>query len=304
MTDLVVVGSNHSGASTDQQLIELWLSSSSGSRHTRDAYVRDVARFLAHAQKPLGALTLADVLGWASTLVGGAESSTARRLSACKSLLSFAHKTGYITFNVGAAVRLPKLRNNLAQRILTEEELVRLVAASSDPVRTLPPGGCLFGSPQRRNHALLRLLYVSGARVSELCALNWEHIQPSQYGATLTLHGKGGKTRHVLVPQATADELASFRDGSPDHHPVFVTRQNKRMGAHAVWALIKVIAKKAGILKPVSPHWFRHARASHALDRGAPISMVQADLGHASVATTGRYLHARPGDGSARYLPL
>ena len=67
---------------------------------------------------------------------------------------------------------------------------------------------------------------------------------------------------------------------------------------------MKRAAARAGIDLPVSPHWFRHAHASHALDRGAPIHLVQATLGHASIATTGRYLHARPRDSSSRYLPL
>ncbi len=115
---------------------------------------------------------------------------------------------------------------------------------------------------------------------------------------------KGGKTRHVLIPQATADELASFRDGAPDHHPVFISIQNKRLSTRAVWDVVRNTAIKAGITKPVSPHWFRHARASHALDRGAPIGLVQQDLGHQNISTTSRYIHAKPGDGSARFLVM
>lgn len=63
-------------------------------------------------------------------------------------------------------------------------------------------------------------------------------------------------------------------------------------------------ARTAGIALAVSPHWLRHAHATHALDRGAPIHLVQATLGHVSVATTGRYLHARPSESSGKYLPL
>jgi integrase/recombinase XerD len=68
--------------------------------------------------------------------------------------------------------------------------------------------------------------------------------------------------------------------------------------------IVRKAAERAGIELPVSPHWFRHAHASHALDRGAPIHLVQATLGHASITTTGRYLHARPSDSSSRFLPL
>ena len=72
----------------------------------------------------------------------------------------------------------------------------------------------------------------------------------------------------------------------------------------AVLRIVRQSALRAGIELPVSPHWFRHAHASHALDRGAPIHLVQATLGHASITTTGRYLHARPNDSSSRFLPL
>jgi len=72
----------------------------------------------------------------------------------------------------------------------------------------------------------------------------------------------------------------------------------------SVHRIVKLAAKRAGLGDAVSAHWLRHAHASHSLDRGAPISLVQATLGHASVATTGRYLHARPNDSSARYLGL
>jgi integrase/recombinase XerD len=72
----------------------------------------------------------------------------------------------------------------------------------------------------------------------------------------------------------------------------------------AVLRVVRAAAKRAGLELPVSPHWFRHAHASHALDRGAPIHLVQATLGHATITTTGRYLHARPNDSSSHYLPL
>ncbi len=70
-----------------------------------------------------------------------------------------------------------------------------------------------------------------------------------------------------------------------------------------VFRIVKAAAQGASLPAEISPHWLRHAHASHALDRGAPISLVQATLGHASVQTTGRYTHARPNDSSSRYLP-
>ncbi|WP_430734229.1 tyrosine-type recombinase/integrase [Fodinisporobacter ferrooxydans] len=85
--------------------------------------------------------------------------------------------------------------------------------------------------------------------------------------------------------------------------PIFVSRKKEgQLSPSQVHRIVKAAAKRAGLGDNVSAHWLRHAHASHSLDRGAPIHLVQSTLGHASVATTGRYLHARPTDSSARYL--
>jgi site-specific recombinase XerD len=83
---------------------------------------------------------------------------------------------------------------------------------------------------------------------------------------------------------------------------VFRSARGGHLDASQVHRIVKAAAARAGLAPAVSAHWLRHAHASHALDRGAPIHLVQATLGHASVATTGRYLHARPQDSSSRYL--
>jgi integrase/recombinase XerD len=89
-----------------------------------------------------------------------------------------------------------------------------------------------------------------------------------------------------------------------DDGPVFGSRKGGHLTARQAQRLVDAAARRAGLRAGVSPHWLRHAHATHALERGAPIHIVQATLGHASVATTGRYLHARPTDSSARYLAV
>ena len=116
--------------------------------------------------------------------------------------------------------------------------------------------------------------------------------------------GKGGKTRVVLVKRDTWQELQALRRTAGPNDPVFRSRKGAHLTSSQLWRIIKAAAARAGLPPEVSTHWLRHAHASHALDRGAPISLVQNTLGHASVATTGRYLHARPEDSSARYLPV
>ena len=96
-----------------------------------------------------------------------------------------------------------------------------------------------------------------------------------------------------------------LREGAPLEAPVFRSRKGRKaLSLRQVERIVQAAARRAGVELPVSPHWLRHAHASHALDRGAPIHLVQATLGHASVATTGRYLHARPTESSAKYLAV
>ena len=96
----------------------------------------------------------------------------------------------------------------------------------------------------------------------------------------------------------------SLRGDAKDNAPVFRSRKGGHLDESQVWRIVRKAAERADIDKDVSCHWLRHAHASHALGRGAPIHLVQATLGHSSISTTGRYLHARPTESSGDYLPL
>jgi integrase/recombinase XerD len=275
-------------ADNDNQVFALWLH---GRPHTTQrAYAYEVQRVLAAVGKPLAQITLGDLQGYFSTLEPLASASRARAINAVKSLFSFAQRIGYLSFNPAAAVQGPKIKNTLAERILPEAQVHLLLALEPHP----------------RNRVLLRLMYAAGLRVSEVCGLKWRDVQEREEGAgQITVYGKGGKTRVVLLSPETWTELIALKgDGGADH-PVFASRKARgHLHPSQVKRIILVAAARAGIEAPVSPHWLRHAHASHALDRGAPIHLVQATLGHASVATTGKYLHARPDDSSARYLGI
>jgi integrase/recombinase XerD len=117
--------------------------------------------------------------------------------------------------------------------------------------------------------------------------------------------GKGNKERVVVLSQATFLSLMSLRPQNyKPHDPVFISRENNRISAGADRLLIDKARLKAGITRRVFPHWLHHAHASHALDRGAPIHLVQSTLGHSSAATTGKYLHARPSESSGSFLGI
>ncbi len=274
----------------DGQLVQIWLATKT-SPETQRAYAGEIARFLAFVRKPLPTITLPDLQDYAAGLAQGGLKITSqnRALTAVKSLLSFGHEAGYLRFNVGAALKLRPSRDLLPQRILDETEVAKLIDAA----------------PEGRDHVLLRLLYVSGIRAAELCGLAWRDALPRQDGGQITVFGKGGRTRSVLLkPNLWRRLLSLKRAAAPPDEPIFRSRSGGgRLDASQVRRIVYAAARRAGLEKNVSPHWLRHAHASHALDHAAPIHLVQATLGHASIATTGRYLHARPSESSSFYLP-
>ncbi|QDU94064.1 tyrosine-type recombinase/integrase [Lignipirellula cremea] len=281
------VGSVAEQADSDEQLIELWLHGRS--EHTQRAYRSEAERFMQFVAKPLRLLKLLDIQSFADHLGESLkESSQHRALSAVKSLLAFGHRIGYWTFDIGAAMKLPTFRDELADRILGETDVLRIISLEPNP----------------RNRAILLTLYAGGFRVSEICQLKWRHLQERESAGQITVFGKGGKTRTVLMPQAIWDALQKLQQDASSEAPVFRSRKKGHLDESAVWRIVKKASERAGIDKEVSCHWFRHAHASHALDRGCPIHLVQATLGHSSISTTGRYLHARPTDSSGNYLPF
>ncbi len=273
-------------AESDQHLIDLWLHGRS--RHTQRAYRADAGRFLEAVEKPLHNVTLGDLQQFAGQLAGsGLEpSSVYRTMSAIKSLFAFGHRLGYLPFDVARPLRLPALRETLAERILEEADVVKMIVLENMP----------------RNKCLLLTLYCGGFRVAELCSLKWSDLQNRDKAGQITVFGKGSKTRTVLMPESVWRHLQALRGEAGDDSPVFRSRKGGHLDESQVWRIVRKAAKRAGIEKEVSCHWLRHAHASHALDRGAPIHLVQATLGHSSVATTGKYLHARPTESSSSYL--
>ncbi|MGB3206449.1 MAG: tyrosine-type recombinase/integrase [Crinalium sp.] len=271
-----------------ERLLDMWLHERSP--NTVDYYRRIAQHFLKYIGKPLHLATLADVQGWQLTLRGLAPSSQCTYAAAIKSLFTFGHKIGVLSVNVGQAMRQPKSRDTLNERILSELEVQTMIEEET----------------HQRNRLIIRLLYSGGLRVSELCALKWKDLNIRGDTGQLTVLGKGNKTRTVLLSHNVWNELMALKGDATPLDAVFPSRNSKGGERHLdrtmVLRIVSAAGKRAGIEK-VSPHWLRHAHASHSLDRGAPIHLVQQTLGHASVATTSRYLHARPNDSSALYLP-
>jgi integrase/recombinase XerD len=271
----------------DRRVVELWLHGRS--RHTQRAYRRYATQFLAYVQKPLRTVALEDLQAFASSIDASKlqPGSRQRVLSAIKSLFGFAARLKYVPFDVAAPLRLPAVRATLADRILEPHDVACLIAAADTP----------------RNRLMLHLLYVAGLRVSELAELRWRDMQPRRDGGQVTVLGKGGKTRTIRLDAQIWVTIEHARGTAPIDLPVFVSRRGGSLHTSQVLRIVKAAARRAGIDRPVSPHWLRHCHASHALEGGAPIDLVQRTLGHSNVATTTLYLHARPNESSSKFLP-
>jgi integrase/recombinase XerD len=265
-------------ASIDEQFISLWLRGKS--EKTQRAYLADMSKFYETVGKPLQQVILQDVHTFADALTELKPTSRNRAIAAVKSALSFGLKSGYLSVNVGLLVKLEKLEDTLAELIMSEQAIARLLALESN----------------KRNHAILVLLYRGGLRCAELCSFTWRNLQERDEAGQIAVYGKGSKTRHVLLIEETWQEvmnLKSFIMNDSDY--VFQSRQShfektgkndRRMDESTVFLIVRRAAARAGIAGNVSPHWMRQAHATHALENGAPITLVKETLGHKSIETT------------------
>lgn len=270
--------SDISGALDDSHLVRMWLSGHP--ENTVRAYQADSRAFRLHVCKPLRSTTVADLIAFAESLAYQSTATQHRRLSSIKSLFSFAMTTGYIAMNPAAVLKLPKPQNNRASKLLNVEQ-VRAV------IRSAKPG---------RDRLILRVLYISGIRCAELVRLNAEDINATLNGHALSIIGKGQKQRTIALPPILAADLISHRDSGA----IFRTVRDNSLNASDVYRIVRRAGEAASY--KIHPHLLRHAHASHSLDAGAPIHVVKESLGHASLATTSIYSHAKPNDSSALYL--
>ncbi|MBV9357585.1 MAG: site-specific integrase [Chloroflexi bacterium] len=170
---------------SDAQLQELWPCSHSA--HTQRTYPTDSTDFLAFVANPLRSVTVADVQAWMDTLDCLAPASRARKISSVKSLFEFGHRLGYLPFDVGRVVKRPKLKDTLAERILSEGEVHELlVTAGQRSARKRTPAQ---EQRAKRSNVLLRLLYAGGLRVEKIARLGWRDLRErgdaGQVGSTL-----------------------------------------------------------------------------------------------------------------------
>jgi integrase/recombinase XerD len=217
---------------------------------------------------------------------GLAPTSLRRRAAALKGFYKFAFGEGLIDVDVASHLDLPRQSRRLPDTLDIGEVERLLEAASSAGVR---------------DRALLELLYAAGLRVSEAIGLDREDL--SLDGAFVRVIGKGDKERLAPIGEVALDWLVTWLEGPwPDllgrSHvapvrggPLFLGDRGGRLGRQAAWAAVTGAAKRAGLTGKVSPHTLRHSFATHLLEGGADLRVVQELLGHASISTTQLYTH-------------
>lgn len=257
-----------------------------------EAYQRDVSKFLEYLdlQAHQGGLTqvrLNDLQGFINALneLGLMPSSQARLISSLKSFFGYLVLEGVLPENPAYLLASPK-QGRYLPTVLHHEEIEALIATIDHST----PHGI-------RNRAMLEVLYACGLRVSELT-----HLRLSQ----LYLHigfikvlGKGNKERLIPIGETAIqhlnyylDQRAQMTNIDPDHEDsVFLNRRGKQLSRVMVFMVIKDLAKAAGLTKNISPHTFRHTFATHLIEGGANLRVVQDLLGHRSITTTELYTH-------------
>ncbi|WP_040284761.1 site-specific tyrosine recombinase XerD [Tessaracoccus massiliensis] len=263
------------------------------SANTVAAYRRDLARYLDFLAER-GISTVRDVTPVEVTefvrelSAAQARASVARVVVSVRTFHQFCAEEGLTDTNPAAEVSPPKLEQRLP-KALSVDEVARILDA---PDRTEVTG--------LRDAALLELLYGTGARVSEICGLDVDEVSAalSEPDAGIRLLGKGGKERVVplgsFAARAVSDYLVRARpalaQAGKKHTPALLLNQRgARLSRQSAWAVIQRAAASAGITADVSPHSLRHSFATHLLDGGADLRVVQELLGHSSVATTQIY---------------
>lgn len=281
------VPENASDARSIEEFIDLSWMERGLAAATLSAYRSDLSgfsRWLAGRGVGIEEARRLDVLDFLSEHAHWPPRTIARRLSALRRFYQHLEREGRITSNPCDRIDAPRLGRPLPG-VLTEHEVERLLAA--------PDIETAFGI---RDRAMLEVLYATGLRVSELVSLRSDQVNLLQ--GVVRVIGKGGKERLVPLGEPAVAWLERLLESGrteilgAKHSPaLFPTARGRGMTRQAFWHLVKRYAARAGISRDISPHTLRHAFATHLLDHGADLRVVQMLLGHRDISTTQIYTH-------------
>jgi len=252
------------------------------SPHTLRSYRSDLCEFRTFVgpEKPLKQVDGRMVRAYLAHLHsrGLDASSVARKLAALRSWFRFLVRRRVLARNVAREIRGPRLGRKLVSFLPIDEAQV------------LVDGKAVGGAARERDVAILELLYATGLRVSELTALDMDDVDRA--GQTVRVLGKGRKERIVPFGDRAARALDAYLGQRAERRgTLFANQRGSRLSARAVHAIVRKSAVAAGIARRVSPHTLRHTFATHLLDAGADLRVIQELLGHSRLSTTQRYTH-------------
>jgi site-specific recombinase XerD len=267
------------------------------SKHSIRSYRRDLEALLAALPGRVDDARPADLRDHfrQELAAGRSPSSVNRAIAATRSFCRFLFEEGRLETNPAQALRSIRLGPPLAPKHLTVEEVQRLLP--------LPDADTLTG---RRDRAILMLLYNTGLRVGELCALSREDVcLPAEGWGVLQMVGKGRRLQRLPINRPAADALLAYlADRNDDEPALFLNRSESRFSVRGIALLVNRYLRAAGITDRSGPHVLRHTFATHALQARPNIRAVQELLGHAWVTTTQRYTHLEAEDLQAQVAEL
>jgi integrase/recombinase XerD len=289
---------------TNETIVSEWEASlRAQSPHTARSYAEAVRRFLAEVRKPITKLTVRDGAAYVGSLADGglSRASVAHHISAVRSFLRHCQGLGLIPQTPLDAMRRPRVAITSMNRYLTEDEANRLVKAAGEV------------SPRAR--VAVAVMLLTGVRVAELAQAEWRHLFADPHGNIgLLVLGKGNKERAVAIRPDLWKLIREDRqrrglaDGlsAKDRTPLLADRRATRYSTVGIWKLVRAAAERAGIDKPLSPHWLRHTFGTLAALGGASPFQIQQDMGHAQITTSQRYVHWARGleDSAAHAIPV
>ncbi len=267
------------------------------SQHSVRSYRMDLEAVLAALPGPLDELRPADLRECfrCQRQAGRSPSSINRAIAAVRSFCRFLFEEGQLETNPAQALRSIRLGPPLAPKHLTVEEVQRLLSL---PDSATPTG--------RRDYAILMLLYNTGLRVGEFCALNRDDVQlPAEGWGALQVVGKGRRLHRLPINRPAADALLAYlADRDDAESALLLNRSGERFSVRGIALLVNRYLRAAGITDRSGPHLLRHAFATHALRVRPNLRAVQELLGHAWVTTTQRYTHLEVEDLQAQVADL
>ena len=253
------------------------------SYHTLRAYTKDLKEFSESVKCEPSNLDIIDLRGFIAGQIqkGLNKTTVSRRLSSIRSFFKFLYREGYMKTNPAKLVSNPKVPK-LLPRFLSVDDVFSLVEK--------PEG---IGFLPARNRAVLELLYSSGLRVSELSGINTDDIRIKE--SLIKIKGKGKKERIVPVGSKAIDAMKSYIIErmllKSKERALFLNRMGKRLTERGVRRIVVKYARAIGIHGRIGPHTLRHSFASHLLQDGADLRVIQELLGHSSLSTTQKYTH-------------